>query len=215
MNLKPTYINDIFAIYNAEDRDNRNIRHRRKYILPARISKRFSSSPALSLVKNVNNVLRDIAKFDTFEGFKCFQKKQLFRIQNSTPPTHLKIPITASKFLNRMRVGLLLKSHLYCHNFADVPSPACPCGHNRQDEKHFLLDCALLNNNRTDLLRLIGSLGLDTFFRNLNRVNKIKFLLYGDLSLCINDNDKIITATADFIYKSRLNFLVRPPPVNQ
>ena len=213
-NLKPSYITNILATYNAEDRDNRNIRNRRKYILPARISNRFSSSPALSLVKNVNKILPDIVKFDKFESFKSSQKKLLFKIQNSTPPTHLKIPITASKFLNRMRVGLLLKSHLFSHNFANVTSPACPCGHNRQDEKHFLLDCALLNNNRIHLLRLLETLGLDTLFQNLNKANKIKFLLYGDVSLCINDNDKVITATADFIFKSRFTFLFRPPPIN-
>ena len=103
---------------------------------------------------------------------------------------------------NRIRPNLL-RSHLFAHNFESVPSPSCPCGHKNQTVKHFFLDCTLLADNRTDLLLGLESLTVDVKFRNLNKNNKIKFLLYGDPNLTINDNDKVIEATSKFIANSK------------
>ena len=110
-----------------------------------------------------------------------------------------------------MRVGLLLKSHLFAHNFSNVPTPACPCGHRNQNEKHFFLDCTLLAANRAVLLREFESLNVDDKFSNLNKINKIKFLLYGNPNLTVYVNDKIIEATSQFIVNNKNAFAyIRP-----
>ena len=185
------------------------LRNRRKYLLPAHISKRFEGSPALNLVRNINNILLDITKFESFPSYKDSQKATLFKIKNSTPTTHLKFPVLNSKFLNRMRVGLILKAHLFSHNFTNVDSPACPCGHRSQDAKHFFLDCALLNNNRNHLLRLLGTLEVDILFNNLNKNEKVNFLLYGNPAISVINNDRIISSTSCYIVNSKHVFLYR------
>ena len=43
------------------------------------------------------------------------------------------------------------KDHLFSHIHV-VESPACPCGYARENNKHFLLECNLYNNERTQML---------------------------------------------------------------
>ena len=208
--LKPSYIQDILVdLQNADNRQERNTRNRQKYMLPARISSRYKTSSSLSLVNNnnINTINTEIFKYDTFASFKRNQRSKLYPIHNRTPTTHLNLPIDEAKFLNRMRVGLCLKSHQYAHNFASADDPKCQCGYRSQSENHFFLDCPMTANTRAYLLRAYGALGIDAHYASLTKTNKIKFLLYGNSTLTVNTNDKILKATSEFItsHKNLLN----------
>ena len=209
--LKPQYVLDILSDHKANNRPDINLRNRREYILPARISKRYKTSPALSLVANINSIFSEIQNHNSFQSFKRSQKSKLFPIKITTPTTHMKLPLKLAKLLNRMRVGLILKSHFFSHNFTNIQTPECPCGSRIQNEKHFFLDCTLLNNNRLDLLLDFESLNVDIYYRNLNKANKINFLLYGNPKFTVVTNDKIIKTTSEYISKSKHVFYFRNP----
>ena len=181
-------------------RQDRGTRFRRRYLLPARISARYKSSPSLTLVSNINNILSEINDNNSFEKFKRNRKSKLYPIHNRTPTTQFNLPIKDAKFLNRMRVGLCLKTHQFAHNFDSVNDPKCQCGYRTQNENHFFLDCPMLNDNRTILLH---ALDMDAHFANLSKSNKIKFLLYGDISLTSYNNEQILKATSKFIIHSK------------
>ena len=130
-------------------------------------------------------------------------RNENFTISNRTPTTHLDLPIDHAIHLNRLRVGLLLNNHRFSHNFLDTPSPSCPCGARSQNEKHFLLECTLLQFHRNRLHRSLTDLNLIDHFNDLNKKNKINFLLYGAPDLTVVTNDSIISASSRFIFDSK------------
>ena len=144
------------------------------------MSSRFSKSPAIRVIETCNKLYNDpIIQCNSYSQFKCKLRPNLFPITNRTPTTHLKLGIKNETYLNRMRVGLLLKSHKFAHNFEDTPTPVCRCGYRNQNECHFFLDCTLLDNNRQTLLGSLTTLGVGETFSALSKIKKIDFLLYG------------------------------------
>ena len=58
-----------------------------------------------------------------------------------------------------------LKSHL--HSLHVVDDPSCMCGHQREDNKHFLLHCPLYNDLRETLIQFFTANGIDFTLNNL------------------------------------------------
>jgi hypothetical protein len=83
-----------------------------------------------------------------------------------------------------------LKAHLF--NLHVIDSPACPCSHNFEDTKHFLMDCPLYFAQRLVLMNTVSNLTEFT----------VHTLLFGDDSLNYNDNVIITLAVQDFIRDS-------------
>ena len=188
-NSKPSYVTHALNRFLAPVRPFvRELRGRnQRYIMPARISKRLLGSPIPVIAKTINSLLPQFETAVSFASFKHQQKTKLFKINNRTPTTHLKLPLKNSKLLNRMRVGLILKSHKHAHNFRNTPTPRCPCGHRLQNEKHFFLDCALLTVQRQKLFGTMAQLEVLDQFNRLTKLQKWKFLLYGEDTLTFNN----------------------------
>ncbi len=103
--------------------------------------------------------------------------------------------------LRSVRVGLLLNSQLYNHNFRDV-NPRCDYCQAVNTTKHFLIQCRR-PNHRIQLSLLhdaLDDIGVLDHFNMLNQNEKIKFLLYGDLNLFnFALNSSLILLVAKFI----------------
>ena len=82
-----------------------------------------------------------------------------------------------------------LNFHLYSLHVLD--SPACPCGHNREDSSHYLLLCPLYFQARITMLNKI---------RHLTRTHiSCDLLLYGAPELDLVTNYKVFDAVHEFI----------------
>ena len=59
-----------------------------------------------------------------------------------------------------------LNDHLYS-NIHVVDSPSCACGHPRESNKHFLLECPLFNNERVEMTDSLEAIDFDYTVMNL------------------------------------------------
>ena len=59
-----------------------------------------------------------------------------------------------------------LNDHLFSHIHV-VDDPACICGHDRENSRHFLLDCPLYTNQRDILMASLHRIGFDASLSNL------------------------------------------------
>ena len=82
-----------------------------------------------------------------------------------------------------------LNDHLFSHIHV-VDSPACPCGHLRENNKHYLLECNLFTVERDQMLHSLQQLG---FQPNLNN------LLYGNSEYSEECNTKAFGIIQSFI----------------
>ena len=67
--------------------------------------------------------------------------------------------------------------------------------------KHFLLECALFDAHRRDLLTLLENISF-TRLDNLCSTDKVRLLLYGHESFNFSENSTLLKATINFIRKS-------------
>ena len=86
-----------------------------------------------------------------------------------------------------------LKDHLFSHIHV-VDSPACACGYHRENNKHFLLDCPLFNNERVVLLNNLARIAFKPTVSNL---------LYGNESLSVKCNIEAFGYIQDFICSTK------------
>ena len=200
--MKPQYVQSILDQYRIPPPlFHMNLRNRLLYRIPARISKRYSNSLAMSIIRIINQNYQTFDEFNSLSRFKFRYKQSEFKPYTRSPTTHMRLPIEHAKLLNRVRVGLLLNGHRFAHNFMNTPTPACPCGFRNQNEKHFLLECTHANNSRVDLLRTLEDANVKTHFDNLSKAKKVEFLLHGDINLTVHTNDIVIKATSKYIYE--------------
>ena len=59
-----------------------------------------------------------------------------------------------------------LNDHLFSHIHV-VDSPVCKCGHHRENNKHYLLDCPLYINERTEMLNHLANIKFKPTVSNL------------------------------------------------
>ena len=82
-----------------------------------------------------------------------------------------------------------LNDHLFSHIHV-IDNPACPCGYIRENNKHFLLECNLYNNERTDMFAALQNIGFEP---NLNN------LLYGNEQYSEQCNTQAFNIIHNFI----------------
>ena len=63
-----------------------------------------------------------------------------------------------------------LNDHLYSHIHV-IESPFCSCGHPRENNKHFLLDCPLYINERNAMMQALQSINFDPTLHNILQGN--------------------------------------------
>ena len=107
-----------------------------------------------------------------------------------------------TRFLFQLRVGLSpLKYHKWKHNFIDTPSDSCSCNTGVENTRHFLLECPLFDIQRIHLMTNVRSI-LQKY--NLeNKENDPNFYLYGNSSLHISDNKKVLMSTINYLKKTK------------
>ena len=59
-----------------------------------------------------------------------------------------------------------INDHLYSHIHV-IDSPACICGHLRENNKHFLLQCPLYLNERNEMFNKLNQIGFNPSLNNL------------------------------------------------
>ena len=154
----------------------------------------------MTIWNNLNPVFREIRTFSLFKS-----KVRLRPIYLKTSTIHLKnLNRKEELCLNRLRADLLLKSHLYAHNFTTVNNPNCNhCGVHCTTA-HFMLNCRD-PNHRIKINRLQGDLhdlGVLDKFNSLNRIDKLNMLLYGHDELSSDQNNAILRLVSKFIQEN-------------
>ena len=106
------------------------------------------------------------------------------------------------RYLFQVRVSLSsLRGHKWCHNFIDTPSGIYHCGQGIEDTSHFLFSCPSYAAQRVAFVTIVNEI--------LNKVslihleNQSQLYLYGNPSMDISDNKKIILSTIKFIKETR------------
>ena len=86
-------------------------------------------------------------------------------------------------------------------------NPLCSCGNDVESTEHFLLHCPQFVNDRRTLLSTLHYCNC-SLLENASKVLK-QTLLFGNTSLSLSDNSKILSATNYFILstKSLINSL--------
>ena len=177
----------------------RVLRNHRPYIFRAHSSAKIRNSPLYNIMTTWNNLdpvfreLRPLSLFKSRIRNRPYIKTSTVNLKNLNRKEEL--------CLNRLRADLILKSHLYAHNFNSVNNPNCNhCGVHCTTA-HFLLNCRDPNhqiriNNLKGDLRDIGVLDK---FNQLNQTNKINMLLYGHEDLSLDQNKAILLTVSKFI----------------
>ena len=195
----PVYITQMFVAYS--DAPVRNLRHHRPYRVPAATSSKFRNSPTIKMVTLWNNTpvnRRNLPTLSRFKSKTCFNRSRMHSI---TTMMLKNLNRKEELCLNRLRVDLLLKGHLFAHNFVNITDPRCIYCNRNVTTTHFLLQCqkpdhrVLIN----DLLNSLVTLQVWDSFGAMTLKDKCHFLLYGDDSLNLKTNSDIIENTARFI----------------
>ena len=104
--------------------------------------------------------------------------------------------------LFQLRVGLSpLKHHKKLHKFNDTPTDICLCRMAAETTEHFLIQCDRYTDVRINLFQVINPILVSNGLHLPNDM-LVKFLLYGDNTISIDDNKAVLAATLKFILKS-------------
>ena len=85
-----------------------------------------------------------------------------------------------------------LNDHLYSHIHV-VDSPSCSCGHPRENNKHFLIDCPLYINERNSMMQALQVINFDP---------RLKNLLQGNSDYSEETNAKAFTTIQKYLEKT-------------
>ena len=126
-------------------------------------------------------------------------KNSLNAVVRPAPKSIYDIHDTVSvKWLYQLRVGLSpLKQHKRNHNFIDTPSENCSTCNVTEDTEHYLLACVNHEIHRDVLFRVVRN--LFPRFQILQSKEKVKVLLYGEVSLTNDINKQILLETLNFL----------------
>ena len=94
-----------------------------------------------------------------------------------------------------------LQTHKFKHSFQDMVNPLYSCGNDAESTEHFLLYCRQFVNERCTLLSTSGNFNC-SLLENTSKV-LTQTLLFGNTSLSLSDNSKILSATIDFILSTK------------
>ena len=120
-------------------------------------------------------------------------KKSFFNIQNTD----------GIRWIFQLRVGLSpLKSHKISHNFQDTTDDLCGCSLNAETTLHFLLKCPNYNIQRNILFQIVNPILTLYNLNNINDVELVRVLLYGDIKFKFHENQSLLKETINFIDKT-------------
>ena len=85
-----------------------------------------------------------------------------------------------------------LNDHLFSHIHV-IDNPACPCGHERENNRHFFLECPLYNEARRQLYRALDEIEFEPLLSNI---------LQGNVDYSIDKNCKAFNIVQDYIKRT-------------
>ena len=139
-----------------------------------------------------------IRRSKSFLSFKNFLLKIGRPTAKRTRNIHNPIGL---KFLIRLRLGLSdLNEHKFKHNFQKCVNPLCSCSLEIESFSHFFLHCHHFTNIGETLLDDLQSVDRNIPFFSDNEL--VDLLLYGSPHLNLNQNNKILSSSINFIIKS-------------
>ena len=114
----------------------------------------------------------------------------------------LKLKLGRIKIKNKIKTWFKSSSnHKFKRNFQDTLNPVCNCGGDIVALCHYLLHCLLYTNERLALLNVIQD--IDNSILELTDSHIIEVLLYERKFLDISSNPIILSATIDFLFKTK------------
>ncbi len=201
--LVPSYVSTIFDKFKTNVA--RAVRNHRPYDVAACATSKFRSSPVAILISIWNSLGPELRSIPTLSQFKS---RINFKFENYTICT-TKIPNLSRKeetSLNRLRVDLLLRYHLFGHNFRNV-DPKCRHCNVNLSTIHFLIRCQKPSHLQqiSQLHHSLENMSLLVFYNSLNISEKCIFLLHGHKDLNFQTNVMIISTVAKFIAENHTN----------
>ena len=104
--------------------------------------------------------------------------------------------------LARLCLGFsYLNEHRFRHNFQEFLNPLCTCSLERENTFYYLLHCHHNTPFCTDLMKSVKTFVVD--FEPLSDSKKVEILLYGDSRCDHNQNNSIISASINYIKKTK------------
>ncbi len=184
----PTYLQDIVPNQNAQNQY--QLRNETNYPIPRARTSQFQNSFLPKTVSDWNNLDNDTKNSTSVESFTNHLNKN----QSKVPTWYL----TGDRSLGILHARLRmlcspLNDHLYSFIHV-VDSPDCACGHTRENNRHFLLDCPLYIIERNEMLNDLQILGFEPLLKNL---------LYGSEVYSDNTNKKAFNIIQQFIKETK------------
>ena len=106
------------------------------------------------------------------------------------------------KVLTRLRLGFShINEHCFRHNFQECLNPLCSCSLETENTSHYLLHYHHNFPFRTDLTNSVKTFVVD--FESLLDSKKVEILYYGDSWCDDNQNNSILSASINYINKSK------------
>ena len=198
-NVIPKFIKEM--IPNTRSTDNpRTLRSTTTFVhsQPAARLCSYDISFVPKTTKNWNELPVELRNSTQYKQFK----KCLHKIKSPSPPN----PYLShgSKLGNILHTKIrLLSSNLNAHKFAigKASSPACSCGHRREDSNHFLLQCPNHATHRRALFQTLSNI-LNTNFQNISKRGQMQTLLFG--AECNKSNGEMVaSAVQEFLLTTR------------
>ena len=93
-----------------------------------------------------------------------------------------------------------MRYHKKRHKFADTPSDKCLCKKGVENTHHFLITCPFYTSHRVVLLACVETILQK---HDITGTNFVELLLYGHPSLSKAENKIILSATLEFIAKTK------------
>ena len=157
----PKYLSD--QVPNPVQNERYNLRGNELLVVPESQTRKFENSFFPQTTKEWNELDEETKLSPTFESFKHNLDKNI-----SKPPVWF---TTGERRLNvlhsKMRMLCSsLNDHLYSHIHV-IDNPTCACGHVRENNKHYLHDCHLFNNERMKMLAELHKINFDPTVQNL------------------------------------------------
>ncbi len=129
---------------------------------------------------NNNNCERD-QKSASAGGLRRTNNTWLYSGERKITVIHTKLRMNCSS----------LKAHLFDHNI--IQDSECECGHNYEDNSHYLLECRLYLVERLEMLNLLDALNFEV---------TLNFILNGNIDKDIETNNSMAII---FIYIKKSN----------
>jgi len=184
----PVYLQNIVTDRNIQNQY--QLRNVMNYPIPRTRTSSFQRSFLPQTISDWNDLDPDVRLCNSLESFTNELDKH-----RSPPPTWYSMGDRCLNiFHSRLRMLCSpLNDHLYSLIHV-VDQPNCPCGHIRENNKHFLLDCPLYNNEHIQMIADLNLLGFEPLLNNL---------LYGNATYSEKTNQNAFLVIQQFIQATK------------